>query len=172
MSQMLPLPPGLGQVDLEDHLHAVLAAVTGLPGDLIRPRWQPRPPTQPGADVTWCAFGVSEDAPEAIQMIQGEDTATLHRQSLLSVLVTVYGPHAAPLARSLRSGLALAPARDLLRVGSLALVEAGRIIAAPEVIGGAWLPRFDLALTLRWGEGVILDSPTLLCGRPTLIPNP
>ena len=46
-------------------LQAWIVALTGLPGNLVRPRWQPAPPAMPDQSVNWCAIGVMHTTPDA-----------------------------------------------------------------------------------------------------------
>lgn len=54
----------------EDVLHDLIAALTGIPGRYVRPRWQPEPPRMPGPDVTWCAFGITGEAGAGTFLVQ------------------------------------------------------------------------------------------------------
>ncbi|WP_217284496.1 phage neck terminator protein [Pseudomonas nitroreducens] len=55
---------------LEDILQPMVVGITGLPGKMVRPRWQPGNPKQPEPNVNWCAIGVmhtKQDANPAIE---------------------------------------------------------------------------------------------------------
>lgn len=171
----LEVVPGLTATATEDVLHDLIAGLTGLDVRLVRPRWQPDPPKQPAPDVNWCAFGITGDTEEAAQLIHGDDAARLHTEDLLTVLVSFYGPAAADLAKGVRRGMHVPASRDLLRRHSLALVEIGAATTAPDFVGGAWIARIDMPLTLRQGTPKpagevairnILSAPTIINGEP------
>jgi hypothetical protein len=57
-------------------LHDMVVGVTGLPASLVRPRWQPQPPTQPSVSTAWCAIGITRYEPyDYPQWTQDEDTS-------------------------------------------------------------------------------------------------
>ncbi|WP_142850864.1 hypothetical protein [Telmatospirillum sp. J64-1] len=167
----LAVEGGLSREALEDVIHDLLAGLTGLEGALIRPRYQPKPPPQPKPEVDWCAFGITEAAPEGTQLIQGDGAAVLHSQASLTVALSFYGPGGDVLAGRVRAGLQIAQNREGLRAAGLAYVSAGAIIAGAELVGGSWLPRFDLTLTLRQAEALAVAIENLACGRHQLIAN-
>lgn len=45
-------------------LQSLVVGVTGIPGNLCRPRWQPIPPAEPEVGTDWCAIGVTEETPD------------------------------------------------------------------------------------------------------------
>lgn len=169
----LDVVPGPSAEATEDVLGDLLAGLTGLDRQLVRPRWQPDPPKQPEASVDWCAFGVAEAAPEAAQLIHGDDVARLHTEELVTVPLSFYGPRAADLAKAVRAGLRVPANRALLRRHSLALVAVGPAVPAPDLVGGAWIRRIDMPLTIRQGTPItagavqirnILSAPTTITG--------
>jgi hypothetical protein len=56
-----PLP--LDDEELGRRLSNVVAGVTGIPGNLVRPRWQKNPPPIPDEGVDWVAVGVTSYRP-------------------------------------------------------------------------------------------------------------
>lgn len=57
---LLPVDPGpIGDQALDVALQAIVAGVTGLPGNLVRVAWQAVPPRQPEYTVNWAAIGTS-----------------------------------------------------------------------------------------------------------------
>lgn len=185
---VLVVAPGPAVEAVEDVLHDLIAGLTGLAGDLVRPRWQPDPPKQPTPDIDWCAFGITGDTEEAAQLIHGDDSARVHTEDLLTVLVSFYGPLAADLAKVVRRGLHVPPSRAWLRKHDLALVEIGALTPAADFVGAAWTRRIDMPLTIRQGTAStaagggnpnnggsavgaveirnILSAPTIINGEP------
>lgn len=145
--------PGPGHEATEDVLHDLVVGLTGLPGDLVRPRWQPRPPQTPSPDTSWCALGVTgRDSPgsQLRSTADGEGWA-VETHETLDVLISFYGPQASALALAVREGLRVPLNRETLRAANMALVRAGQMANAPELVNNAWLRRVDLPLTFRRG---------------------
>ena len=149
----LELSPGQGQFTLEDVLHDVIAGITGFPGELVRPRWQPDPPEVPEPDVNWCAFGISQFAPSNLPVIlhhgEGDGSSEVVDMEELQVMVSFYGPLHMVGARAFRRGLYVKQNREPLRPAGLAFVKAGTIVPLPEQVALGWRSRADIPLTFR-----------------------
>src|SRR5450830_286484 len=90
-------PGGATPVDdaaLDAVLQGFVAGVTGLPGSLVRPRWQPTVPKQPPLDANWCAIGVTDTDPDAVPTIlhngAGNGVDNLYRNEVITVLASFY----------------------------------------------------------------------------------
>ena len=138
---------------LDDLVHDLIAGVTALPGDLVRPRWQPTVPKQPEPSVDWCAFGVQEQEPDAAPAIQHDGTGEGHdtyiRHQDIDVLCTFYGPHAKGYAQRLADGLAIPQNREQLQLLDMAFVGVGVIRPVPDLVNQQWVRRYDMTVTLR-----------------------
>lgn len=149
----LQLSPGQGEFEVEDVLHDVIAGVTGLPGPLVRPRWQPDPPEVPEPDVDWCAFGIIQFEPGNLPVIvhhgEGEGHSEIVDTEELQVMVSFYGPRHTVYARAMRRGIYVPQNRELLRPAGLAFVRAGTTVPVPEQVALGWRSRTDLPLTFR-----------------------
>jgi hypothetical protein len=149
----LELSPAPGLVDIEDVLSGIIAGITGLPGDLIRPRWQPEPPRTPKKAENWCAFGETGSIPDIYPQIrhygEGEGHDELIDRDEFSVLVSFYGPQHVDLALLLRAGIYVPQNRASLRPAGMAFVKAGSITRLPEVGQSGIRARADLPLTFR-----------------------
>ncbi|KVO82397.1 hypothetical protein WL21_08705 [Burkholderia ubonensis] len=139
--------------ELDDLVHDLIAGVTALPGDLVRPRVQPTVPKQPEPSADWCAFGVQEQEQDAGPAIQhdgagdGHDTYIRHQD--IDVQCTFYGPHAKGYAQRLADGLAIPQNREQLQLQDMAFVTAGTIRPAPDFVNQQWVRRYDMTVTLR-----------------------
>ncbi|CAN0620539.1 conserved protein of unknown function [Burkholderia multivorans] len=138
---------------LDDLLHDMIAGITALPPDLVRPRWQTKVPKQPEPGVNWCAFGVPTQTPDASPAIvhdgTGEGSDTYIRHQDFDVLCTFYGPSAKGYAQRLADGLAFPQNREQLQLQDMGFVGVGEIRAAPDFVNQQWVRRYDMTVTLR-----------------------
>ncbi|HDR9087198.1 TPA: hypothetical protein QDB10_003111 [Burkholderia vietnamiensis] len=138
---------------LDDLVHDLIAGITALPPDLVRPRWQVKVPKQPEPSVDWCAFGIQEQESDAGPAIQhdgtgdGRDTYIRHQD--IDVPCTFYGPRAKGYAQRLADGLAMPQNREQLQLQDMAFVGVGPIRAAPDLVNQQWVRRYDMTVTLR-----------------------
>lgn len=153
---LLPTVDPVDDDALDDLFAAAVVGLTGLTGDLVRPRWQAVAPRQPAADVTWCAVGVTDEDPDDNAYVEhdpagaaglGQDN--LSRNEEITVLTTFYGPGAKGAAKRVRDGLAIAQNREKLQDSYISFVNADTIRAVPELVNGQWVKRYDLALHFR-----------------------
>lgn len=137
-------------VDLTRFLGSVIAGVTALPGNLVRPAWQPNPPTIPDITTSWAAYGITSRRSEATPyMEQAENDATLIRHEELDILCTFYGPECQAIAASLRDGMYLSQNRENLFLAGMGLVGFSDIVHAPELINERFFDRADMTMTIR-----------------------
>lgn len=139
---------------LEDYLQQFVAAIAGLDGTLVRPRWQQEPPNLPDFGVDWAAVGITERRPlgpntAVIHHGEGQGADEIQRHEEFDLLCSFYGPNCADYATNLHDGLAIWQNRSLLRLSGLAFVEAGIHRVLPELVKNRWLDRADKTLTLR-----------------------
>lgn len=144
----------VADLDLDLVVQALVAGVTGLPGDRVRPRWQSTQPRMPEITVDWCAVGVTlTDTERGTAYIDHDGTGDGHddlvRHEQLEVLVSFYGPGAARNAVLLRDGLQIAQNRAALDAQGMAFVESGPVRTVPELVNEQWLRRCDVSLILR-----------------------
>lgn len=142
---------------LARQLQAMVVGITGLPGAMVRPRWQPTPPAQPAITVDWAAIGVTRQRPvDHIGAIVHRSDADgglgadeLQRHEEIELLASFYGPNAQGFASRLRDGLSIGQNREALAAQDIAFVACGEIVHAPELVQTRWRRRADLAVTLR-----------------------
>ncbi|QIP56832.1 hypothetical protein HBA19_14950 [Hafnia alvei] len=143
-------PPDYDQ-DLERQISRWIRGVSGLPAEMVFPRWTDPQPKLPLAGSTWCAFGVTgvhEDVYPAF-VSNSDETETQWLHEVITVICCFYGPSGAQTAALFRSGLYVPQNNaELNRVG-LTFKECGRLLSAPELINNQWLRRYDLTVSLR-----------------------
>jgi hypothetical protein len=155
--------------ELADLLQSVVVGLTGLPGTLVRPRWQVDPPNIPdtitpdsnGNTITWAAIGVTDRVGDILASSQhgdslGEDAGlgqtTIIMNEVLSVLVSFYGAAAERNAQRMRLGFQVSQNREILRQNGFGFVDCGDPKNVPELINQRWLFRVDLPFRVRYQQ--------------------
>ena len=72
-------PAPLEGLDLLRFVQQWIVGVSGLPGEQVRPRWQPEPPDIPQAGTCWAAVGFSRPR-RRISINGGTNTTTFNLQ--------------------------------------------------------------------------------------------
>jgi len=148
---------------LDDLLQELVAGVTGLPGSMVRPRWQATVPKQPEPSENWGAIGISRQANDAGPAIQhdgeGDGSDDYIRHQEIDLLCSFYGPAAKGYAQLLADGMSIPQNGEKLALNGMKFVRASDIQAAPALINQQWNRRYDLTLTLR--RKIIRTYPVL-----------
>lgn len=146
-------PVSVEDDELDNLLQELVAGVSSLPGEMVRPRWQPTVPKQPEPAVNWCALGITLQANDAGPAIQhdgdgdGSDEYIRHQQ--IDLLCSFYGPAAKGYAQRLADGMAIPQNSEQMALNGMKFVRASEIQPAPALINQQWTRRYDLTLTLR-----------------------
>lgn len=141
-------------------MQTMIAQLAQLPGNMVRPRWQPMPPTQPAVDQTWAAVGVIRTEADAFPYIAHDGATTLpgetapgvdrmQRHSTVTVLATFYGPNADDAAVSVRDALYVPQNMEPLAPLGLKLLEVHDLTRAPEIMNQQFVDRVDLRIDMR-----------------------
>lgn len=138
---------------LVDFLQSVIVGVSGVPGQFVRPRWQPEPPNLPPRSTTWIALGIDSRQPDTYAYVDhGGDAPgadNLQRHEVLNLRASIYGPAADSTAARIRDGLQIAQNREALQLANMGLVQTGNPIAVPSLVKEQWLYRVDLTIAIR-----------------------
>jgi hypothetical protein len=144
----------LSDVAFENVMHDAVVGILGIPPDLVRPRWQPKPPKQPDVNTNWVAIGITTrtpiDYPEIKHSAGGSSRQT--RWSSVEMLASIYGPNAPGLAEELRDGFYVDQNRDLMASVGIKLTEAGIVTRVPDLFNIQWINRADLPV--RFAQAV------------------
>ena len=139
-------------IDLDAIFQALVTGVTGLPGEFVRPRWQPKPPKQPEHTTNWCAIGVTvqkaNDGPQ-ITYDPTIDASRYTRHEEIEVLATFYGPNAQSNAAIMRDGIAIGQNTEGLLAYDMRWFTCGEILTVPELTNQLWIRRYDMTLGFR-----------------------
>lgn len=150
---LLPAPPNPpDDTALDAIFQSLVTNVTGLPSDMVRPRWQPTTPKQPEPSINWCAIGIISAAPDDgpwISYDPAHNVGPLFRHEQLEVLSSFYGPNSKTFAALLRDGLSVPQNCEVLLASLIRFVSSDVIRAAPEFINQQWVKRQDMMLTFR-----------------------
>lgn len=166
----------LDQLDWENFLQACVAGISGLPGTLVRPRWQPNPPPTPDVTIDWAACGITRTTGRFspyhhhyAETEPGFDRSS--RQEQVFYRVSFYGPHAGDLCAILRDGLFIDQNRQLWRENAVGLVEAERIDHVPELFRQQWRDAYHLEIILNREVRRVYNVRTLLRAKGTITGN-
>lgn len=152
-------------------IQALVVGVTALPGNLVRPRWQPTPPPQPESTVNWCAIGVKEeDVQRGRAQIthDGADNGGLGSDTLqvndeVEVLASFYGPNARQFANLFRDGLQVPQNREALALQGYRIPQMptpGLFI--PEIINQVTYRRVDMTFRITRANVTVWPIENLL----------
>ena len=155
----VPPPPPSGD-QITAALQNMISTLTGIPGTLVRPRWQPMPPAQPDASVSWASLGVTRteaddypyllhDGATTLPGAAGPGVDRMQRHSTVTVLITFYGPASESYAGSFRDALYVHQNWELLYQLGLKFKAIHDLARLPELINQQWVDRFDVQLDLR-----------------------
>lgn len=152
---------------LDDLLHDAINGITGVANDLIRPRWQPEPPTQPPFTTDWVAFGIVR-CPEDVFAYEAHDPSgngtILQRDEEPEVLISFYGPNSALLQKTFSSGISMAQNRDTLAAVGIKLIEVQEPYVLPSLLKEKWVRRVDITIRFRRRIGWTYNIQNLLQG--------
>lgn len=158
-------------------LQGVVAGIVGLPGTLVRPRWQATPPPEPEVTVDWCAIGVVDESPDlgnaSITHVDSEDGGQgadfIQVNDEAQILASFYGPNARGNAALLRNGLMIPQNREALQRQNIALCgipSPARFV--PAIVSMQTQRRVDLTFSLRRANVIEAPVRNLEAARLTL----
>ncbi|MCT8354041.1 phage neck terminator protein [Photorhabdus kayaii] len=160
--------------EIERKLSRWISSVSGLPGKMMFPKWQPNDETRvfPANDTNWCAFGissmVSDDTPAFVN--QTDESTELWRHEKIECLISFYGPAGQHHCTQFRDGITVSQNNAELNQVGLSLSHYGRIFSAPELINNQWVRRYDMTIILRrkvvreYGVKSLVEAPVKFFG--------
>jgi hypothetical protein len=144
-----------GGQSLDLFMQQIVAGVSGLEPDLVRPRWQPEPPNEPPIGTTWCAVGVMESRPqgfpwaEELSTPNGLGSSQRADWEEFDVLCSFYGPNADQASIYLREGMFVAQNQEPLIAAQVAFVDTGPRLRVPQLKQARFQQQIDIKLTFR-----------------------
>lgn len=153
-----------------------VVGLSGLAGDMVRPRWQTEPPNIPVAGEAWAAIGIAARRADTFPYVahdpSGNGADKLQRQEELDVLCSFYDQGTNGLADQLasltRDNSAIAQNLEYLRAGAFALGYVGGLVSVPSLVKVRWLYRVDLPIVLRRQIDRVYPVENLLSATGTL----
>ena len=150
--------PPIEDIALDAFLQGAVVGMTGLPGPMVRPRWQTPSPKQPEATVDWCGVGIISETPEYSAYTRhwrgepsnpndpaGQGYDEQRRHEVLEVMASFYGPNSRGNANMFRAGLAVDQNRESFFLQNMNIVASDcKIINTSELINEVWFRRVDL----------------------------
>ena len=146
-----PLP--IDDEELGRRLSNLVSGVTGIPGNLVRPRWQKNPAPIPSESTNWAAVGVvsypsMKGTPRLEHHPEQEGYSVARDDGSVHVLASFYGPNCSALARLCRTGLWVNQNWEQLAPLGLTLADVGDATVTAELVNETWLRRADLPIFL------------------------
>lgn len=150
---VLPAPQGTYPKGLSfrQFLQTIFVGVSGLPGTLVRPQWQPEPPQQPDINVNWMAMGIAEVAPNASAYVglNQDGQVTTDRHEDVEVKLSIYGPDNLEIYGVLQDGFQLTQNRILLTQANMGFTEMSRALHIPDLVNQRWVDRIECSAFFR-----------------------
>ena len=138
---------------LDRAMHDVIQGITGLPGPMIRPRWQPEPPATPDINVSWVAFGDMGEKRDTFAHVSeiksGNMGQDVTRTEEIEFIVSLYGPSCNSYAAILADGLMIGQNLDALRDIDASLISCTDAATVPALVNGKWVKRVDMRVMIR-----------------------
>jgi len=155
---------------LADFLQGIVVGITGLPGPMVRPRFQAEPPDPPDLGTNWAAIGPGQRKRDDYSTVkqQAENTVVIRNREL-EVLCSFYGPAAETNGELLANGFEVPQNRETMRAQGFMLISgvAGPVIA-PAIIKGQWYYRADYSFWVRQQQQYTYPVLTLESATATL----
>jgi hypothetical protein len=103
---------------LAQFLQQIVVNITGLPGPMVRPRWQPEAPNIPDFGTNWAAIGPGvrrrDPYPYLRQDPAGDGSTVVIKNRTMEILCSFYGPAAEQNAEYLAMGLDVPQNREFM----------------------------------------------------------
>jgi hypothetical protein len=152
-------------VALDDILQGFIVGLTGLPGNMVRPRWQLVPLPAPDATTDWCAIGITERYQLGVREISQHYTVSPSTADPVDptgdgyteswevwfyrLMVTFYGPNSSLNGRSMLRNISIAQNLEYLYPYSMQIVRVPRSMRTmSELVNQQYIQRQDIELEL------------------------
>lgn len=146
-----PQTPPFNGLSFEEFLQTLLVGVSGLAGDLVRPKWQLDPPSQPDGCVNWLSIGLNEEDADtfAYTAEQPDQSYAFMRMEALSLQCSFYGPDSLYYARQVRDNLQILQNTQMLARANMSFTSTSRLTRVPDLVNEQWVNRWEMTIYLR-----------------------
>lgn len=176
---ILPLPPPsatpLEGLELLTFLQGWIVGLCGLPGKMVRPRWQPEPPNIPDRGEAWAAMGITSRPGDTFPYVdESADglSARLRTNEELHMLCSFYDTGSTGLADKYatltKHGAAIPQNSEYLSAQGFAVGYTGDLTTVPSLLATQWLYRVDLPVVVRRQIDRVYSVPSILAARGTI----
>jgi hypothetical protein len=143
--------PFPGNLTFEQFIQQVFVGISGLPGDLVRDKWQPNPPKQPDLYINWLAIGIQEEGADtfAYNSVDQNGNNQFMRMEAITVQCSFYGPDALKYGRLVRDGFQIGQNRETLQAAKMDFVSTSTMTRAPDLVNERWINRWEMSVFLR-----------------------
>lgn len=151
-------------LSLIQFIQTVIVGISGLPGPLVRPKWQVAPPKSPDLSVNWIALGIDASVPDANSYVDAYPDSTIvsQRHETLEVGLSIYGPDAQDISGLLRDGFQIQTNLEALRIANMGFVEISPARHIPDLVNERFIDRIVMSVFLRREIQRVYPIPTLL----------
>jgi hypothetical protein len=144
----------LNDLALAKFLQQIVVGIVGLPGPMVRPRWQPESPNIPDFGTNWAAIGPGKRQREPFAAVvpgaAGSTSSMVVRNRTMEILCSFYGPLAETNCELLAMGLEVPQNRETMQLSGFNIIGAvGDSIPVPVYLKERWQYRLDVPFTLR-----------------------
>lgn len=166
-SATLPVPRGLS---LTQFLQTVFVGITGLPGNMVRPKWQVEPPKEPDLTVNFMSMGIGVAVPDANGYVDvDENGATVtQRHETLEIGCDLFGPSAMEIAGLIRDGFQIPNNLEGLRTANMGFVETSTARHVPDLVGERFIDRVVMSVFVRREIQRVYPILTILSANGTI----
>jgi len=137
----------------------MVTGITGIVGNLVRPRWQAEPPNMPSFGSDWAAIGVTKRTRDVNAYVthrsvtdgNGNNVGTdyVHRTEVLDVLCSFYGPNCEANSELLAMGLEISQNREVMQLAGYGLVGVEDATMMADFFNNRDVTRIDLPFQIR-----------------------
>ena len=144
-------PSSFGELSFQQFLQTILVGISGLPGNLVIPRWQLDDPKQPEIGINWISFGLTEDDSDtnAYVGIDSSGNNQFMRMEALTLQCSFYGPNSLEVGKAVRDGLQITQNLQTLQAANMGFVNTSTMTRVPDFVNEQWVDRWEMSIYMR-----------------------
>jgi len=149
---LIPAPSApFGSLTFKQFLQTVFVGISGLPFNLVRPKWEINPAKQPDVTVNWLAIGLHVNKPDANAFlgVNSDGSNNTQRHEELEIDCSFYGPDADDVASLTRDGFQVPSNLEALRSVNMGFAGTNSALRVPDLVNERWVDRYEMTVVLR-----------------------